>query len=237
MLCNVIESKGNMKTAIYIRVSTQKQVTDGLSLENQLQKLNSYCEYNNMDVIDTITDEGISGKTTNRKGYQRLIELVNSKSIDCVCVYSLSRFMRNTVETLQAIELFNKKDVAFHSLTEKIDTTTAIGKFFLTTIASLNTLEREQISERTRDVLQFKIANNQRAGQIPFGKMLDTDGETLINEPNEQKAIQLIIDLRAKGLTYNAIAKELEQRNIQNKAGRVKWNETQISRILKRNVS
>ena len=71
-------------------------------------------------------------------------------------------------------------------------------------------MERDQISERTKDALQMKIANNERAGQIPFGYRLAEDGNTLLPVPEEQKVIVAIKELNSQGMGYRAICRKLE---------------------------
>ena len=143
-----------MKAILNIRVSTSKQVEQGASLNTQEAKLRQYAGFHDFDQVEVIADEGLSGKTTARPGFQRLMDTMRAKGVDAVIVYSLSRFARNTIATLEAIEVMNRRGVAFHSLTENIDTTSPVGRFFLTTLAGLAQLEREQIGERTRAVLQ-----------------------------------------------------------------------------------
>lgn len=223
-----------MKAALYIRVSTNQQATEGVSLQAQKQRLIKYCEFNGLEVSEIIEDKGLSGSSNNREGYQRLMKLVTDNDIKAVCVYSLSRFARNTVEVLSSIEKMNNNNIQFHSLTEKIDTTTPTGRFFLTTLAALGQLEREQLAERTRAALQHKKSMNERTGQIPFGYELAEDGIHIIENEREQKIINIVLSLRELGYTYKAIAKELENRNYKNKANRVKWSITQVSRIVKK---
>lgn len=221
-----------MNAILYTRVSTTKQAQEGDSLDAQESRLRQYATFRGFDTVDVISDEGLSGKTTARPGFQRIMDAVNARTVDAVIVYSLSRFARNTVATLEAIDTMNRKGVAFHSLTEQLDTTTPVGRFFVTTLAGLAQLEREQIGERTRTVLQFKRANGERVGQIPFGFRLD--GDRLVEDENEQHAIALVGELRNAGMTYAGIAERLEAQHISNKAGRVKWTKQQIHRILHR---
>jgi DNA invertase Pin-like site-specific DNA recombinase len=155
---------------------------------------------------------------------------------DAVVVYSLSRFARNTVDTLKYIEMMNKKSIAFHSLTEQIDTTTPIGRFFLTTLAALAQLEREQIAERTRSALQFKKKNGERVGQIPFGKKLGDDGRSLVDDQSEKRIIGIVKRMRKRGRTYQQIAIALVDGGHKNKGGNVNWNTTQICRIVNNNI-
>lgn len=226
-----------MKTILYIRVSTTQQVNDGISLEAQEQRLIQYCEFNGLEVVGILKDEGLSGSNANREGYRKLMDMVMTKEIDAVAVYSLSRFARNTVEVLKSIELMNKNNIQFHSLTEKIDTTSPTGRFFLTTLAALGQLEREQISERTKDALAHKKSKGERTGGIPFGYELDEDGIHLIENQREQSIISIVLSLKELGYSYRNIAKELENRGLKNKTHRIKWSATQIFRILQKQAS
>ncbi len=224
-----------MKAIIYTRVSTGRQAKEGDSLEAQESRLQQYAAFKGFNTVELVTDAGVSGKeTNNRPGFVRIMDAVKSGEVDAVIVYSLSRFARNTIATLESVELMNRKGVTFHSLTESIDTTTAAGRFFLTTLAALAQLEREQIGERTSSVLQHKKAQGERVGQIPFGKRLSVDGVQLEDCPAEQKAISIIHKLRKAGYTYDRIASELVERGVKNKVGTASWNTTQIFRIIKR---
>jgi len=222
-----------MKAILYVRVSTMKQVNEGDSIDNQTARLKQYASLHGFSDIEVIADEGLSGKTIEREGLQNVMHAVRTHGTDAVIVYSLSRFARNTIATLEAIEVMNKNGVAFHSLTEQLDTTSPIGRFFLTTIAALAQLEREQIGERTRSVMQFKKSQGERVGQIPFGSMLDTTTGKLVDDVNEQAALALVRELHERGLSYTRIASELESRNMMNKAGRSHWTKQQIHRIIR----
>ncbi|MBF0344550.1 MAG: recombinase family protein [Nitrospirae bacterium] len=156
-----------MKTAGYVRVSRNEQTNEGISLENQAQKIRQYCQLNELELTSIITDAGLSGKTTNRPGLTELLHLLKTKKVQAVVVYKLDRLSQKVLDTLTIIEMFDKVNVAFHSTTEKIDTSSAMGHFLLNVTASLAQMERDLISERTADALQMKIKKHERAGQIP----------------------------------------------------------------------
>ncbi|MBF0467171.1 MAG: recombinase family protein, partial [Nitrospirae bacterium] len=126
-----------MKAIGYIRVSTTEQANEGISLENQTQKIRQYCQLNELELTVIITDAGVSGKTTNRPGLIEVLHLVKTKKVQVVVVYKLDRLSRKVLDTLTMIEMFDKATVAFHSITEKIDTASAMGRFFLNITASL----------------------------------------------------------------------------------------------------
>ena len=126
----------------YIRVSTEEQAREGISLENQHAKIRAYCELNDLALVEILEDAGKSGKDLNREGMHALMDKIRARSVDAVVVYKLDRLSRRVRDTLSLMDLIEKRSVAFHSITEKIDTKTAMGKFFLNIMASMNQWER-----------------------------------------------------------------------------------------------
>jgi len=222
-----------MKKAVgYIRVSTSEQALEGISLDNQKAKINAYCQLHDLELTEVIEDAGKSGKNLNREGVEALLGAVRRKEVEAIIVYKLDRLSRKVIDTLTLIETFEKAGISFHSLNEKIDTSTAMGRFFLNITASLAQMERDLISERTRDALQMKIANNQRAGQIPYGWRLAEDRSSLRAHKHEQEAISLIKKLREGGLSFRAICTELEQAGY--KAMGYRWHPQTVKNILRK---
>lgn len=221
-----------MRAIGYVRVSTEEQAREGISLDNQRAKITAYCELNELELVGIIEDAGKSGKDLTREGIQTLVELIKGRKIDAVIVYKLDRLSRRVRDTLSLMDLIEKKSVAFHSITEKIDTKSAMGKFFLNIMASMNQWERDTISERTRDALRLKITRNERAGQVPYGWTLADDGNTLIENQKEQEAIRLIKELRERGYNYSAVCRELTERGYQ-PIGK-QWHAQSVKNILKR---
>ncbi|MBF0555019.1 MAG: recombinase family protein [Nitrospirae bacterium] len=217
----------------YIRVSTAVQVNEGISLENQRSKIKAYCEVKDIVLIDIIEDAGISGSKASREGYQQVLSLCNKKEVDSVIVYSLSRFTRSTRDLLEFVDTYViKHGVTLHSLSENLDTSTATGRFMLKVMGAMNELEREQIGERTKSALQYKISRNERAGQIPYGWTLAEDGNTLVPNKLEQKAIGKIKRLKDKGYTLQAICDELTREGYK-PMGKL-WYPQTIKNILRR---
>lgn len=220
-----------LKAIAYTRVSTDKQANDGISLDNQISKIKAYAEFNDMEIVEIIQDAGKSGKTLKREGIKRVIDLCENKEIDAVIVYQFSRLTRSTKDLLFLVEdIFDKNGVSFHSINEKVDTSTPQGKFFLTIIGAMNQMEREEISFRTKDALAHKKTKGERLGAIPFGYKL-VNG-SLIEVPEEQKAIALVKQLKSDGFSIRKIALEMERREIKTAKGAVKWHIATIQRIL-----
>lgn len=221
-----------MKTAIiYRRVSTDHQVTNGYSLQNQQQLLTAYCHNNNYNIIE-LSDNGLSGTSNKRPGFNKLLELVKSKKVDAVVVYSLSRFARSLKDTLQAVELFKKHSITFISLTENFDTSTPHGSFTLNILASLAELESKITSNRIKDVLQYKKTNGYCVGTVPFG-FDKTNDKLLIENHDEQATLKLIKRLIKKGTSYQGICDYLIKKKRLNKKGICSWNKGNLFRLIK----
>ena len=209
-----------MKAIGYTRVSTQGQADNGISLEMQETKIRAYCEFNDLDLVEIITDAGLSGKNvTGRPGVQRLLDLIQGKKIDAVVIYKLDRLGRSTSDLLVIAALMKKKNVALHSLTEKLDSSTALGQFFFTLTGALAEMERGIVSERTKSALGQKRANGKRiSGQAEFGYEFDADGNVVQNA-HEQAIIAKIRQLSSQGMSIRNIQAELTREGYLSRQG------------------
>jgi DNA invertase Pin-like site-specific DNA recombinase len=226
------KEEGDVKTIGYIRVSTEEQAREGISLENQRAKIEAYCRLNDLELVEILKDAGKSGKDLNRDGAHVLIEMVKGRKIEAVVVYKLDRLSRMVKDTLTIMDLIEKKGIAFHSIMEKIDTKTATGRFFLNIVASMAQWERDTIAERTRDALRLKIEKNERAGQVPYGWILAEDGKTLLKDLKQQKVIKVIKALTAKDLSLREVCRHLDKHGYEPVGKR--WHHQTVSNILSR---
>ncbi len=173
------------KVACYARVSTLDQST---GMESQIRVLKQYCEQNNITNVEFFTDEGVSGTKASRPALDRMMAAVDRGEISSCVVYSFSRFARSTTHLLNALQTFKKKDVHFCSLTEKIDTNSAVGVAIFSILASISQLERDLISDRVKNGL----ANARAKGKL-IGRKKLRDSE-------------LIRKLLKAGMSYRNIA-------------------------------
>lgn len=221
-----------MKAIGYIRVSTQGQAEDGVSLDAQEAKVRAWADLNGAGEVVIFRDEGISGKRSdNRPGLQAALDLVGKG--DALVVYSLSRLSRSTRETLAMADALTKKEADLVSLSEKIDTTTAAGKMVFRMLAVLSEFERDQISDRTRFALAHKKANGEKTGgDVPFGYRVRKG--KLYEDAGEQEAVSLVLKLRRKGKSLRDIARALEAAGVARKGGSTSWHPQSVADILKR---
>ncbi len=208
-----------MATAIgYIRVSTEGQAVDGVSLDAQRAKIEAWCELNDYSITAVHVDAGISGKSAdNRPGLQAALQ--DCRKGSALVVYSLSRLARSTKDTIEISERLAKSGADLVSLSEKIDTTTAAGKMVFRMLAVLAEFERDQISERTTTAMQFKKAQGERVGAVPYGYDLSADGVNLTANPVEQEVIVQARELHSGGMSLRKIATELQRRGFNARNG------------------
>lgn len=223
-----------MKAIGYVRVSTEEQATEGVSLEVQKAKITAWCCLNDFQLISIYEDAGISGyRSKNRPGLQAALKAACSQGVALV-VFSLSRLARSTRDTIEITDLLNSANADLVSLSEKIDTTSAAGKMVFRMLAVLNEFERDQISERTKNALAHLRKQNRRISRrIPFGYSLADDQKTLIENSRQQVAIKLMIELRSEGLSLRKIGEMLVNKGFETQYGG-KWTPATIKQIIDR---
>ena len=221
-----------MKAIGYIRVSTQGQAEDGVSLDAQEAKIRAWADLNGASEVVVFRDEGISGKRSdNRPGLLDALEIVGKG--DALVVYSLSRLSRSTKDTLSISEALQKREADLVSLSEKIDTTSAAGKMVFRMLAVLGEFERDQISDRTKAALQYKrTVGEKTGGDVPFGHRARKG--KLYRDHKEQKAIAFVLDLSGKGASLRDICRALEAAGIARKRGSGSWHPEAVRRIIER---
>jgi site-specific DNA recombinase len=222
----------NKQAIGYIRVSTNKQVEEGLSLEAQRNKIENWCAYNGYQLVHIYEDAGLSGaKIANRPMLTSALK-DTKKSMAFVC-YSLSRLTRSIKDLLTIADELKKKDADLVSLTENIDTTSAAGKLMFRMMGILAEFEREIIGERTRLGMQAKKAKGEyTGGKVPYGYKLASDNTTLVQISKEQTLLSTVKNLYHTGCTLRAISEKLSELGYANRKG-MPFHIYQLSRMLR----
>ena len=220
-----------MKKAIgYIRVSTEQQADEGVSLAAQRAKITAWCALNDYELVAIYEDAGISGKTVSKRP-QLQAALSEMKKGMALVVYSLSRLARSTKNCIEIADELKATGSDLVSLTEKIDTSSAMGEFFFTLIAALGQMERKVIGERTKAALAHKKAIGEKYAPVPFGYK-EIEGRLEVVKA-EAKIVAEINRKRAAGSSMHLIARELNEQGVIGKQGG-KWYASTVSCILKR---
>lgn len=218
-----MENKSMVRVSGYVRVSTQEQAKEGYSIGAQTERLKSYCSARGWQLQSVYTDPGHSGAKLDRPALQQMLSDIHAGRVDLVLVYKLDRLSRSQKDTLYLIEdVFLKHGVAFVSINENFDTSSAFGRAMIGILSVFAQLEREQIKERTHmgQVERAKDGLWRGGGTQPIG--YDYDGSTGELVVNEYEALQVreIFDLYVnKQYSLDRIHKLLMERGYKNKNG------------------
>jgi DNA invertase Pin-like site-specific DNA recombinase len=223
---------------LYTRVSTEEQSVNGVSLKDQEEKLLSYCKLAGLEPVHIIREEGISAAKplATRPGGQELLQLVKKGEVGHVIALKLDRLFRDAADALNVTKAWDNAGIALHLVDmggQSMNTASAMGRFFLSTMASFAELERNLISERTAAALGYKKAHKEVYSTTPFG--YDREGDNLQPNKDELKAIRLIKKWRAAGWTLQKIADELTKKAVKTKKGG-KWYPRTVKYILENNL-
>src|SRR5699024_7195135 len=120
-----------MATAIYMRVSTEKQEEHGVSLEKQKERLKSYCIMKGLKNTKEYVDVGSGRSTDKRESFKRMIKDIKEKRITNVVILKLDRLTRSIIDLNKMIKLLNENECELHSCTENLDSTTASGRMMM----------------------------------------------------------------------------------------------------------
>ena len=211
----------------YVRVSTQKQADQGISLEQQQREIERWCNTSGRKLDALFVDEGRSGRAmSKRPAFRDALAKVEADSATLVA-YSLSRIARSTGDCIRIAARINDAGGDIVSIKEQIDTSSAIGKLFFTMLAAMAQFESDQLSERMKDVAEDAYRTARVCGRPPFGYGKVPGTSYLIPDKREQAILRLINWYHTrKGWGYNRIATRLNRMSIGSKEGGKWWAKT-----------
>lgn len=229
-----------MNARLYERVSTDRQATEGFSLEAQHERLVAYCVSQGWSIAGRYVDDGESGKDLDRPEVQRMLK--ESQAGDIILVYRLDRLTRSSKDIEYLLELAEEKQIYLKSATEDINTQSSSGRFHLRLIVQFGQYERETIAERASMGKRRRVKEgNWQGGKPPFG-YITVDSNEVKNgrylkrlEPNPMNAhlVPAIFDRYLKGEGTRAIAKWLNDELQVRTVGGALFSSTMVSRIIK----
>ena len=219
-----------MKAVGYIRVSTEDQVKEGVSLDNQRERIGAYCQYKDLDLVDVIEDAGISGGINRaREGFINLLDRIERENFDIIILYSLERLSRDMLTLLALERLLNEHDIELHTIEGQIDTSCPDGFMNFAMKAFLGEMERRQIKYRTKKALEYKKGNGEVVGAIPYG--YSREGKDLVPDLNEQAIIRTVNNMYDRGDRLVDIVNSLNDRGKVTRSGKP-WTPTQVKRLI-----
>ncbi len=218
-------------TIAYVRVSTEEQTVRGVSLAAQEARIAAYCTAMGWDDVEVVRDAGYSAKSLQRPGIAMVLDGMRSRKIGRIVVLKLDRLTRSVIDLARLLELAEKRDVAIVSLSERIDTGSAMGRLMLNFMSAVSQWERETIGERTATALAHKRSQRQAyCGRVPFG--FRREGDRLVEDSVEQSALAEMRKMRGGGATLRQIGAMLEARNVRPHNGKA-WHASSVDAVLK----
>lgn len=215
-----------MATAIYMRVSTEKQEEHGVSLETQKERLQSYCIMKGLEDTKEYLDVGSGRSADKRENLKRMIKDIKEKRITNVVILKLDRLTRSIVDLNKMIKLLNENECELHSCTENLDSTTASGRMMMNLIGTFAQWESETISERVAINMQTKAEKGIWMSSIPFGFKHGKDKRLEVNN-EEANILKEAFNLVLNGMSFTAAEKKISNQYNLN------WSENYLTRKLK----
>lgn len=196
------------RAALYIRVSTEEQATEGQSVSAQIETLKQYCTLYNIEIVNIYKDLGISGKETkNRPGLANLLRDARESKFNIVLVWKISRLSRNLKDLLFILDEFEKLNIVFSSYSEKFDTSTPVGKMTLQLLGSIAEFERNTIIDNVKLGLNEFARKGGKTGTV-LG--YDNVDKHLSINTDEAKIVKKIFHLYVnRQMSFSQIADEL----------------------------
>ena len=238
-------SKGNLRNnknpghklrvCAYCRVSTNTDEQHD-SFTSQVNYYKDMIESNpSWENAGIYADEGISGVNADKRpDFQRMISDCMEGKIDLILVKSISRFARNTLDTLNYIRTLKDKRIAVRFEEEHIDTMTAEGELLLTVLSSVAQQEVQNTSEHVKKGLKMKMTKGQLVGYSTcLGYDVDPKTQELVINEKEAEIVRYIFTRYNEGIGTTVLARELIEHGWKTKYGSPKWQDSTILGILK----
>lgn len=223
----------------YVRVSTEQQKSEGISIEVQKQRIAAHCQAQGLQLVQIQADEGASAKSLERPGLQRALQLLRNGMADALMVLKLDRLTRSVKDLGYLCEAYFGEDKRWSllSVSDAIDTRSACGKLMLNVLTSVAQWEREALRDRTREAMQHLKSQGVVLGAAPFGWMYKSERDaygrrTLAQNPVEQAAIQLVCALFGSGLSPGLICAQLNAQGVPCRGSA--WHRRSVDRVLQR---
>lgn len=227
--------KDRLRVCAYCRVSTDNEEQLN-SYQSQLkyydEKINSNSEWQFAGIY---ADEAISGTLDyKRTDFMRMIADCMEGKIDMILTKSISRFARNTLDTLKYVRMLKEKNIAILFEEENLNTLTSAGELMLTVLSAMAQQESENISSHVQLGLKMKKDRGELIGYNGcYGYNYNIETKEITINLEEAEIVKYMFERYVEGVGSNTIAKELTAKGIKTPKGNTKWCESTIRGILK----
>jgi site-specific DNA recombinase len=237
ILLNGDQPYSKMKVALYTRVSTEDQATEGTSLEVQENALVAFSKLSNYEVYKVYRDDGYSGYSLDRPALKQLLKDGESKKFNLILVHKIDRLSRNLKDLLFLYDdVLRPYGVDFKSITEPFDTTAA-GRLQLQILGTFAEFERNRLKERIFPgmIEGVKRGNWQGARYAPYGYLYNKEKKVLEVVSDEAKVVKMIYLMYLSGQSTPQIAGYLYEKGYKTRSGG-KFHTKIVCDILKNKI-
>ncbi|MEO7037387.1 MAG: recombinase family protein [Polyangiaceae bacterium] len=222
----------------YVRVSSDQQRDEGVSLDAQRAKLAAYALAMDLVLVEIVADAGVSAKTLDRPGLRQVLGMLDRGEADGILVTKLDRLTRSVRDLGDLVDRYFASKWSLLSVSDSIDTRTAAGRLVLNVLTSVAQWEREATAERTRDALAHLKSEGILVGGVPLGLRrtdeIDGDGRrVVVPVPDELNTVERARALRAGGCSLRSIARVLREEAHATKRGG-QWGAATVAKVLRR---
>jgi len=228
------KNKRKLRVAAYCRVSTDEEKQLG-SFENQIEYFTKLISANTQyELVKIYCDEGISGcSTRHRAGFNEMICDCEEGKIDLIITKSISRFARNTQDSLNYTRRLKEKGIGIYFEKEGINTMESSGELLLTLFSCFAQEESRSISENTSWGIRskFKQGIPHINATVLLGYDKDSDGNLVINE-GQAETVKRIYSMFLEGFSLKAIARILNREEVPGVHGEARWCAVTICRLI-----
>lgn len=233
----------NAKTKVvgYVRVSTEEQAREGVSIDAQTSKIRAYCELYDLELVQMFIEAGASAKSLKKRpALQEALDHLSRSSAQGytsgLVVAKLDRLTRSVRDLDTLISTYfaenSKCQASLFSVADQIDTRSASGRLILNILTSVAQWERETIGERTKDALAHKRSKGERISRrIPYGYQLADDGVRLEPCLTELEAARQAQHWHERGKPLRWIGSWLEGDGMLQRNGKP-WHPSSIKTLL-----
>jgi site-specific DNA recombinase len=230
-----------VRCAIYTRKSTEEGLEQAFNtLDAQRATAEAYLASQRHEgwvcLPQRYDDGGFTGGNLDRPALQRLLEHIAAGQVDCVLTHKVDRLSRSLLDFARLMELFEKHQVAFVSVSQQLNTATSVGRLILNVLLSFAQFERELIAERTRDKIAAARRNGKWVGGLPLlGYDVDAKSAKLRVNEAEAARVRAIFALFLEHQTLRSVLRALDQRRWRTKRWRTRKGHERGGRRFTRN--
>lgn len=223
------------KAVGYIRVSTEEQANEGVSLIAQAARIEQYCDYKKLKLVAIFPDHK-SAKDTKRPGYQAMKEFAFAGHASIIIAFKLDRLFRSVHSAVNETHELNERGIDFASVSEDINTKNGNGRVFFHILAAIAEWERDMVSERTKTAIETMKKQGRKFGQPVYGlRTFNRKGlQYFAQDHDEIRVLRKIQELRRQGLGWRRIARSLTDEKVPSPRGKGTWHPSAAKHVFDR---